>query len=208
MSSSKDLWDDRFSADHYVYGTEPNTFLVAATADLPRGRTLSLAEGEGRNAVWLASAGFEVWAVDQSAVGVEKTRRLADERGVTVTTEVADLGDFEIEEDSWDLIVSIFAHTDPATRQRLHRAVVEGLRPGGAFVLEAYTPAQLGFVTGGPKDPSMMLDAPTLTRELHGLKMTQLREVERDVVEGTLHTGRAAVVQLVAHKPMRDDSSQ
>lgn len=201
MTDSRALWDERYGAEHYVYGTEPNEFLVQAVRGLPRGRALSLAEGEGRNAVWLASQGFEVWSVDQSPAGVAKTRRLAGERGVTVHAEVGRLEDLVIEPASWDLIVSIFAHLPAATRRRVHGAVVTGLRPGGTFVLEAYAPAQVGYGTGGPKDPSLLAGLDDLRREIDGLEVVSAAELERDVVEGTLHTGRAAVIQLVARRP-------
>ncbi len=201
MTDSRALWDERYGAEHYVYGTDPNDFLVEAVRDLRRGRALSLAEGEGRNAVWLASQGFEVWSVDQSAAGVAKTRRLARERGVTVHAGLGRLEELEIEPGSWDLIVSIFAHVPAATRRRVHRAVVAGLRPGGTFVLEAYAPAQVGYGTGGPKDVALLAGLAELVGELEGLEVVSGAELEREVVEGTLHTGRAAVVQLIARRP-------
>jgi SAM-dependent methyltransferase len=195
------MWNERYGADEYFYGTEPNGFLRDTASALPRGRTLCLAEGEGRNAVWLAEQGFDVHAVDISTAGVDKTRRLAASRGVNVHAEVGDLNDWVIESDSWDLIVSIFAHTPSALRRRLHRAVVAGLAPGGTFVLEAYTPDQIPLGTGGPKDPDMMPTAALLRDELAGLRFDICRETAREIVEGTGHTGVAAVVQVVATKP-------
>jgi hypothetical protein len=116
---------------------------------------------------------------------------------------MAERGELEtlnIQPNSWDLVVSIYAHTPQELRRKLHRQVVAGLKPGGVFILEAYTPAQIPNNTGGPKDASLMPTAELLRSELHGLVFDHLEEIERDVVEGSLHTGTAHVVQLVAHR--------
>ncbi len=198
--STRDFWNEKFAATDYAYGTEPNDFLVSAVTKLKRGATLSLAEGEGRNAVWLAQQGFTVSAIEQSEKGVGKTLRLALKRGVIVMAERGELETFHIQPNSWDLVVSIYAHTPQELRRKLHRQVVAGLKPGGVFVLEAYTPAQIANNTGGPKDVSLMPTAELLRSELAGLVFDHIEEVERDVVEGSLHTGTAHVVQVVAHR--------
>ncbi len=198
--STRDFWNEKYADTDYAYGTEPNEFLVSAVAKLKRGETLSLAEGEGRNAVWLAQQGFTVSSIEQSEKGVAKTLRLALQRGVIVMAERGELETFNIQPNSWDLVVSIFAHTPQELRRKLHRQVVAGLKPGGVFILEAYTPAQIPNNTGGPKDASLMPTPELLRSELHGLVFDHLEEIERDVVEGTLHTGTAHVVQLVAHR--------
>ena len=198
--STRDFWNEKFATTDYAYGTEPNDFLVSAVMNLKRGATLSLAEGEGRNAVWLAQQGFTVSAIEQSEKGVGKTLRLALQRGVIVMAERGELETFHIQPNSWDLVVSIYAHTPQELRRKLHRQVVAGLKPGGVFVLEAYTPAQIANNTGGPKDASLMPTAELLRLELAGLVFDRIEEVERDVVEGSLHTGKAHVVQVVAHR--------
>ena len=198
--STRDFWNEKFATTDYAYGTEPNDFLVSAVTNLKRGATLSLAEGEGRNAVWLAQQGFTVSAIEQSEKGVGKTLRLALQRGVIVMAERGELETFHIQPNSWDLVVSIYAHTPQELRRKLHRQVVAGLKPGGVFVLEAYTPAQIANNTGGPKDASLMPTAELLRSELAGLVFDRIEEVERDVVEGSLHTGTAHVVQVVAHR--------
>jgi SAM-dependent methyltransferase len=198
--STRDFWNEKFANTEYAYGTEPNDFLVSAVTKLKRGATLSLAEGEGRNAVWLAQQGFTVSAIEQSEKGVGKTLRLALQRGVIVMAERGELETFHIQPNSWDLVVSIFAHTPQELRRKLHRQVVAGLKPGGVFVLEAYTPAQIANNTGGPKDASLMPTAELLRSELAGLVFDHIEEVEREVVEGSLHTGTAHVVQVVAHR--------
>lgn len=196
------MWDERYGVDEYVYGTEPNDFLVECLTGAKIGRTFSAAEGEGRNAVWMARHGAEVQSVDSSQKGVEKTHLLAAKHGVRVDATVGLLEDLELAEESFDTIVSIFAHMPSTQRVKLHRKFVRALKPGGRLVLEAYTPNQLQFATGGPKDPDMLLTQEILRTELEGLEFLVLREVERDVVEGSLHTGHAAVLQCFAVKPV------
>jgi SAM-dependent methyltransferase len=196
-----DFWNERYGreAGHF-YGTDPNVFLASVAAQIPPGPVLCLAEGEGRNAVHLAALGHAVTAVDQSAVGLAKARHLAAARGVALTTVVADLAGFPIVTDTWSGIVSVFAHLPQPLRRTLHAAVVRGLAPGGIFILEAYTPAQLAFGTGGPKDPALLMRLEDIRVELAGLELLVANESERDVHEGAGHTGRAAVVQILARK--------
>ena len=196
-------WDVRYAGPGWAFGTEPNDFLREMAPRLPPGRVLCLAEGEGRNAVHLAGLGHEVTAVDLSPVGIEKTLALAAGRGVRVRAEVADLADYVITPGHWQGIVSIFAHVPREVRGPLHRAVVAGLAPGGVLVLEAYTPAQEDCGTGGPSEPARFMTLEDLRQELRGLEFLDARELERDVIEGRYHTGRAAVVQLVARRPER-----
>lgn len=200
MTDKKTMWDERYDTEEFVYGREPNAFLAGVSGMIPPGDVLCLAEGEGRNAVFLARRGHRVLAVDSSAVGLAKAARLAQESGVRIETMTADLAEFVIEPGRWDAIVSIFCHVPPAIRRALHRQVVTGLRPGGLFVLEGYTPAQLALRTGGPPTVELMMTLAELREELAGLEFLEERELERDVVEGRLHTGRGAVVQVVARK--------
>lgn len=193
-------WDERYSQPDYAYGTEPNEFLVSVADRIPRGPVLMLGDGEGRNGVYLAGLGHDVVAVDQSAAGLTKAKRLAEGRGVRIETRQADLREFPIEPGAWAGIVSIFCHLPPAIRVPLHAAAVRGLRPGGVFVLEAYTPQQLGRGTGGPSDPAMLPSLAILSDELAGLEFLHALECEREIHEGAHHTGLAAVVQVVARR--------
>jgi SAM-dependent methyltransferase len=195
------MWDERYATDEFVYGRQPNDFLVSQVSALPLGKVLCLAEGEGRNAVWLARQGYQVTAVDASAVGLEKARRLAAEHEVEVEIIQADLGDFDIASESWDAVVSIFCHLPAVLRRQVHARVVNGLRSGGVLLLEAYTPLQLEFGTGGPPVAEMMMDKDVLSDELDGLVFRYAEERVRDVNEGRFHHGEGAVVQLVARKP-------
>jgi hypothetical protein len=194
------FWNSRYATPDYVYGTEPNDFVTQVAARIPTGPVLCLAEGEGRNAVWLASRGRVVTAVDQSAVALRKAQQLAAARSVTIEIIVADLSAYRITPGAWSGIVSVWGHVPPALRRATHAQVVQGLGPGGVFILEAYTPAQLAFDTGGPRSIEMLMTAAQLREELAGLDFEILRELERDVREGTKHTGRAAVVQVLARR--------
>jgi SAM-dependent methyltransferase len=196
-------WNQRYGQPGFAYGTEPNTFLASVADRIPKGRILSLGEGEGRNAVHLASLGYDVTAVDSSDVGLAKARQLAVDRGVALTTITADLADFQIEAENWDGIISIFCHLPTAVRVPLYRRVVSGLKPGGVLVLESYTPKQLLHGTGGPTDVDRLLTLAKLQQELSGLQLVHAFEVERDVQEGKYHAGRSSVVQLIAAKPSR-----
>ncbi|RKT37926.1 SAM-dependent methyltransferase [Thiocapsa rosea] len=195
------MWNERYAEDDYAYGTAPNDFLVEQADRLPQGPVLCLAEGEGRNAVWLAARGHAVTAMDASVVGLEKASRLAAERGVRIVTCCSDLAQFEIQPNAWSGIVSIFAHVPPDLRRAVHRRVVEGLRPGGALILEAYTPEQLRFGTGGPPVAELTMSLATLQVELAGLVFEVARECEREVFEGRYHQGRGHVVQILGRKP-------
>ena len=190
------MWNERYAEDGFAYGLEPNGFLVEH-ADRLSGSVLCIASGEGRNAVWLAERGLDVHGVDGSSVGVEKTRRLAAERGVNVSVSHADLAEFDLGRDQWDGIVAIFAHLPPPLRERVHRAIPRALKAGGVLLLEAYAPGQLGRGTGGPPALPMLYSVPTLRDELAGLRFDRLEETERAVVEGTYHTGSAITVQVV-----------
>ena len=185
----------------YAYGKSPNDFLVEKFDRLASGNVLCLAEGEGRNAVWLAQQGLQVTAVDSSEVGLKKARILAKDRGVSITTLHADLKDFEIGSNQWNFIVSIFCHLPPDTRKRVHQRCVNGLRPGGKMLLEAFTPKQLEYKTGGPAVAEMMMDSELLSAELEGLELINLTEKNREIHEGEFHSGKGAVVQLIARKP-------
>jgi SAM-dependent methyltransferase len=197
------FWNQRYGAEEYAYGTEPNDFLAEVAGRIPPGPVLCIAEGEGRNAVFLAGRGHAVTMVDASAAGLAKARALAAARGVAVETVEADLARFAIAPGAWSGIVAIFAHLPPALRATVHRAAAAGLVPGGVLVLEAFTPAQLGLGTGGPRQPEMLYTLGTLRGDLAGLEIVIGRELERDVAEGAHHTGCAAVVQVLAVKPGR-----
>ena len=196
-------WDERYAEPEFAYGTEPNGFLAAVACQIPPGPVLCLAEGQGRNAVYLAQRGHAVTAVDQSAVGLSRAAELAARASVTIECVAADLADFDIAPGAWAGIISIWAHLPAALRAAVHRRAVAGLRPGGVFILEAYSPRQLSFGTGGPRDAALLVPRSALEDELAGLEFVLAQDAEREVVEGRYHRGAAAVVQVLARRPVR-----
>ena len=194
------MWDERYSAEEYAYGTKPNEFLAEHINHIPTGKVLSLAEGEGRNAIFLAKQGYSVTAVDASLVGLNKARKLAEENGVVVEFIHADLADYDPGENKWDGIISIFCPLPSSLRKQLHKKVVAGLKINGVFLLEAYTPDQLKHGTGGGSSADVMQSKESVGHELAGLTFRHLIELERDVMEGVYHTGIGAVVQAIASR--------
>ena len=194
------FWDQRYGQTEYVYGKKPNDFLKSVVHEIPKGRVLCLADGEGRNGVFLAVQGCNVTSVDHSSVGLHKALNLAAEHGVVLETVVVDLAEFTIQPNHWDGIVSIFCHLPPVVRGYIHQQVVSGLKVGGVFVLEAYTPQQLQYQTGGPPTAELTMELQTLQQELSGLEFKHGVELEREIQEGFLHQGRSAVVQLLGFK--------
>lgn len=190
------MWDQRYAAADFAYGTEPNDFLREMADRLPRGRILCLAEGQGRNAVFLAGRGDQVTAVDSSAVGLARAQELASSRGVEIRTVHADLADHELGE-GWDAIVCIFGHFPPALRADVLRRSVRSLRPGGAFLMEAYSTEQLGRSTGGPQVRDLLYDLEEVKADLAGLDLEIARQVEREVHEGAHHSGPASTLQIL-----------
>jgi len=192
-------WDERYDQDEFLFGTEPNDFLREQAHRIPAGgKVLCLGDGEGRNGVWLAVQGFQVTSVDLSRVGLDKTQRFAEERGVPIETVYADLSSWPIEPHAWAGIVSIFCHMMPDERKEMHPRIVEGLQPGGVFILEAYTPDQIDKGTGGPSNPELLVTAEDIIPEIDGLNIHLAQNIEREVIEGACHTGRASVTQIIA----------
>ncbi len=199
---SRDFWNDRFGGEAYIYGEAPNDFLAQSVAHLPAGgRVLSLAEGEGRNAVFLAGQGFAVTGVDYAEAGRPKALALAERRGARIDYVIADLADFDLGIAAWDGVVGIFSHLPSALRADLFARLRQALRPGGVIVMELYHPDQLGFGTGGPKDLDLLAAPADLLALLDGFEIRRAERVEREVVEGSFHTGPACVTQLIARKP-------
>ncbi|MCO5099300.1 MAG: class I SAM-dependent methyltransferase [Burkholderiaceae bacterium] len=195
------FWNARYAGDDYAYGTEPNDFLVAQAALLPVGLpVLCLADGEGRNGVWLAARGFDVTSIDIAQQGLDKAQALAENAGVTIRTERADLTRHDLGEGRWGAIVSIFLHLPRRARAALHGRCVRALAPGGVFVYEAYGKRQTEFGTGGPPEPALLASLDDVVAELDGLRIVHRFDGVRAVHEGRHHRGDAHVVQLVARR--------
>jgi SAM-dependent methyltransferase len=197
------MWDKRYSVTEFAYGTEPNDFLkdIVPSLGVSSGKCLLLADGEGRNGVYMAQQGFDVVSVDYSKEGMEKAKKLAAEKSVSLEAVVADLGEYDLGTAQWDCIVGISCHFPPSIRSRVLGAISGALKPGGYFVLECYTPAQLEYKTGGPPIPALMYSKAVLSEALgNKLEVLKNEELVRDVVGGQYHTGKAAVVQFIGRK--------
>lgn len=198
---SNTFWDERYAGDDLVYGRAPNALVAGMAERFPAsGKALDIAAGEGRNALFLASLGLDVLAIDQSTVGMQKAKRLARERGLTLRTQVTDLAEFDAAPATFDVITSTFVHLPKALRQTVHQRLKSWLKPGGLFVLEAYGPDQIHRKTGGPDDPTLLAPLEDILAELAGLKIEHQAALVRDVIEGSGHTGEASVVQVLARK--------
>jgi SAM-dependent methyltransferase len=197
----RQLWDKRYAAEDYVFGIQPNAFLRAQTPRLRPGMTaLALADGEGRNGVWLAEQGLAVTSVDLSAAGMAKASRLALERHVDLVTVCADLLEWEWPLSAFDLVAEIFLQVPEADRRLIHRWIRQALRPGGLVVIEAFHKRGVG--RGGPSDPDLLYDAAGLREQFDGFEIIDLREETVRLDEGDRHQGDAEVVRLVARRPL------
>lgn len=193
-------WNQRFGAAEYIFGKAPNAFL-ASHKDLlrPGQRALCVADGEGRNSVWLAGQGLEVAAFDLSPVGVEKARRLAAAHGVNVRHDVASVYDWSWPEAQFDVVAAIFVQfADPAMRSFMFERMLRALKPGGLLLLEGYTPKQLEYRTGGPSRVENLYTEPMLREAFSSLEILELKQYEAVMAEGTQHAGPSALIDLVA----------
>lgn len=196
------FWDDKFAGPAFAYGTEPNAFLVSQRHRLERGmEVLSVADGEGRNGVWLAQQGLRVTTVDGSPVAVQKALKLALDRRVNIRAQVADLTDWIWPVSVFDAVAAIYIHFPPEVRRSMHHAMHAALKPGGLLVMEVFHPDQLGRGSGGPPVREMLYDAATLAEDFKGMEILLLEEVETELDEGALHRGAASVTRLVARRP-------
>ncbi len=199
---SSNFWDERYATDDYIFGTAPNQFLESQAALVKPGmRALAVADGEGRNGVWLAERGAQVHAVDFSAAALDKARRLAAARGVTLTFEQADLLNWDWPEAAYDLVAAIFIQfAPPPERDRLITGIRRCLKPGGLLVLQGYTPKQVEFGTGGPPSAANMYTSELLRDWFGDWDILHLAEHESVIREGAHHHGMSALIDLVARK--------
>ncbi len=195
-------WDQRYSSSDFIFGTEPNRYLQSQAWQLRPGMTaLSVADGEGRNGVWLAGQGLDVLSIDLSAVGLAKATQLASMRGVTLKTLQCDLLTWDWPVEAFDVIASIFVHLPTVDRQFVHGRIARALKPGGLLILESYNPRQVTRMSGGPSNPDMLSTPQSLQNEFASLTTIELLEGIALLEEGPLHSGISEVVRLLARKP-------
>lgn len=199
---SAGFWDSVYAESHYVFGTAPNVFLAAQRSLLKPGqRALAVADGEGRNGVWLAEQGLDVLSVEYSVPAVEKAKRLAQERGVSLVFEVADVLDWGWPQQAYDVVAAIFVQfATPEQRTRLFAHMQAALKPGGLLILQGYTPKQIEYKTGGPSAVENMYTEDLLRASFVDMKILHLAEHEEFITEGTKHYGMSALIDLVAVK--------
>jgi cyclopropane fatty-acyl-phospholipid synthase-like methyltransferase len=195
-------WDARFAAPGYLFGTAPNKFLAEHAHLLPKaGKALAIADGEGRNGVFLAERGLEVLSVDVSPIGQDKARKLAEARGVSLRFELADLRDWDWPEAAFDVVAAIFFQfTGPEGRGKIFAGIKKTLKPGGLLLLEGYGPKQLEYKTGGPGKLENLY-TPALLRDAFGdFSELDVRAYDAVIEEGARHSGKSALVDLVGRK--------
>jgi SAM-dependent methyltransferase len=196
------FWNERFSSDDYLFGTEPNAFLATQRDRLKPGlRALAVADGEGRNGVWLARQGLDVLSTDFSPVALAKAEKLAAAAGVRLKTECADLATWDWGVSRFDVVVAIFVQfTAPPERARMFASIKHVLVPGGLLLLEGYRPEQVDYGTGGPSQVENLYTRELLEREFADMEILHLAEYDAEVNEGTRHKGMSALIDLVARK--------
>lgn len=196
-------WNRRFSAEGFVFGTEPNAFLASQRERLAPGmRALCVADGEGRNSVWLALQGLQVTAFDFSPIGLAKAKELARKAGVSVDYRLSDVNDWTWDAARYDVVAAIFVQfTPPPARSRLFAGMVRALAPGGLLILEGYRPEQLRYGTGGPKQAENLYTEALLRESFAALEILHLASYDDMVDEGGGHKGMSALIDLVARRP-------
>ena len=203
FANPRETWDARFSTADYIFGTEPNAWLARHAQLLQPGmRVLAVADGEGRNSVWMAKQGLKVDAFDISPVGVDKARKLAQQQGVDVHFSVCGVEDYPWKALEYDAVVAIFIQfADPDTRATLFRRMKSALKPDGLILLQGYTPEQLAYKTGGPPNVDHLYTEALLQEAFGDLDIAELHAYEDVLTEGTRHHGQSALIGMVARKP-------
>jgi SAM-dependent methyltransferase len=201
-SNAPPTWDERFAAPEYIFGTEPNVFLEQQRFRFKHGQTvLSLADGEGRNGVFMAEQGCDVLATDVSPNALKKAGALAHKRGVTIRTEVADLASWRWPVAAFDVVAAIFIQfSDPPDRQKIFAGIKRTLRLGGLLLLHGYRPEQLRYNTGGPPTAERCYTRSFLEREFADFAKVEIVEYDRVLAEGTWHNGNSALIDLIGTK--------
>jgi SAM-dependent methyltransferase len=199
-NNMSEFWDKRYASEDYVYGKEPNQFFKESLDKLPGGKVLLPADGEGRNAVYAATQGWDAYAFDISSEGKEKALLLANEMETSIDYQVVGFDAYEAEPNSFDVIALIYAHLPAEMRESAYQKCVSLLKPGGTLILEGFSKKQLGLKSGGPKSLPMLFSVDELKNELRGLDFLRAEELSIELHEGEFHVGKGEVVQIIATK--------
>jgi SAM-dependent methyltransferase len=201
--SEYERWETRYAVPEYAFGKEPNYFLASCKQLLPRaGRALAVADGEGRNGVWLAQQGLDVTSIDFSPSAQSKARALAKERGIAVSFEQTDVHRWPYPEAAFDVVADIFTQfSTPDERGLKWAGVKRALKSGGLLILQGYTPKQLDYGTGGPKQLEHLYTRAMLEAAFGDFRDVKIVAEEREMHEGASHAGMSAVIGLTARKP-------
>ncbi|WP_163714361.1 class I SAM-dependent methyltransferase [Mangrovibacterium lignilyticum] len=194
------FWDERFAAEEYVYGTEPNEFVKQELQTLKPGKILFPGEGEGRNAVYAAQLGWDVTAFDSSSEGKAKAERLAKSKNVAIDYQLAAYHEANFAAESFDALVLIYTHVPAAMRREYHQKFLSFLKPGGYLLAEAFSKEQINNNTGGPRDINMLWSEEELEGDFATLSNLKVELLETELQEGEFHMGKAAVIRAVGKK--------
>jgi hypothetical protein len=197
----KDFWNERYAVKDYVYGTSPNKYFEEKIKNLPIGKILLPAEGEGRNAVFASELGWEVKAFDQSEAAGKKATDLADKKDLNLNYIISDFEDFDDHLHHYDCVALIYAHFEESKRKRYHQKILKYLKPGGALILEGFSKNQINFRSGGPKNVDMLFSKEDLMSDFRTLRIFDIEEREILLNEGPFHSGTASVIRMTAVKP-------
>lgn len=198
------MWNERFATEEYLFGKAPSQFMVAQAEYLVGAQTaLSIADGEGRNSVFMVEQGLEVTAMEHSPNAIEKAQKLANERGVVVTFQEADIFNYDWDEAQYDRVVGVFFQFMGAeARAGIFDGIKRACAPGGLVMLHGYTPEQLAHGTGGPRAVENLYTPEILSRAFEGWDILRLEAYETELDEGAGHAGLSALIDLVARKPL------
>ena len=195
------FWNTRYKEAEFAYGTEPNDFLKSKIQVFkPNSKILCLAEGEGRNAVFLAEHNHDVTAVDYSQEGLNKLQKLASDKKLSIETICIDLNHYKIEENKWDAIICIFGHFPEPLRQTVFKQVYKGLNKEGVFLMEAYHKDQLNYKTGGPQVSELLYSAEELQHDFSEFETISIETTIKEIEEGKYHKGTSAVIQVLGFR--------
>ncbi len=194
------FWNERYSSEEYVYGKEPNAFIKAGIDGMKPGKLLLPGEGEGRNAVYAAGVGWDVYAFDRSSEGKKKALQLAIEKNIELDYKVCSLLDYPLEKSYYDLIALGFFHLLPEARRFFHAMLINALKPGGRIVIEAFSKEQLGYETGGPRDLSLLYDLSEIENDFLPLETVYASREDTMLDEGPFHQGVTNVIRYIGKK--------